>query len=108
MYAQLTSTHLSSDNIVGHTTTFHKNTFRRLPPPPDPTSPPSSSAPTLSPVPRVLNPGLRDKNKDSSVSGSAGAVGPNEVYVGWLEGVPESHIVFPNMLDGVHEWDLVR
>jgi hypothetical protein len=83
---------------------YLKTILKHLRPPSDPSSSPSST-PAPVPIPRILNPGSNDKDKEAS--GSSRVEG-SEVFVNWLEGIPESHVVFPTMVEGVNEWDLVR
>jgi peroxin-1 len=86
---------------------FYKASFRRLRPPVNPTETPADeSKPSSPPVPRVLNAGggagEEGKAADDKVPKNV-----HEAFVGWAEGVPEGHIVFPSMIKGVDEWDLV-
>jgi hypothetical protein len=55
----------------------------------------------------VLNPG-GSTSKGSKPVDAAAPKKVHELFVGWAEGVPESHIVFPSMVEGVDELDLVR
>ena len=63
------------------------------------------SATPSPPAPRVLNAGGSVGGEGKSVDAAPKV---HELFVGWAEGVPESHIVFPSMVEGVDEWDLVR
>jgi hypothetical protein len=40
---------------------------------------------------------------DRQQDGASGSI-----FVGWAEGIPEKHIVFPAFPDSVEEWDLVQ
>jgi hypothetical protein len=53
----------------------------------------------------VLNPGASAGEATKDVPGPKNV---HELFVGWAEDVPESHIVLTTMIDGVDEWDLVR
>jgi len=85
---------------------FLRVAHRRLPPPPDPSSSASSDRsepPTEQPAPRVLHAGGREqvyKNEDT--------VSTEEVYLGVVNDIMTSHIVFPVMPMGVEDWDIVR
>jgi hypothetical protein len=57
-------------------------------------------------VPRVLKAGGGAGGESKADDVSLKTV--RELFVGWAEGVPESHIVFPSMVEGIEEWDLVR
>lgn len=59
------------------------------------------------PAPRVLNAGGSTGNESKPVDAAAPKK-VHELFVGWTEGVPESHIVFPSMIEGVDELDLIR
>jgi hypothetical protein len=30
------------------------------------------------------------------------------MFVGWADGIPEKHIVFPAVSDSIEEWDLIQ
>ncbi|RDB24902.1 Peroxisome biosynthesis protein PAS1 [Hypsizygus marmoreus] len=79
-----------------------KSTLKRLPPPIDPSSPPSTSAPESTPMTRIIKAGATDKEKESN-----GANSTDHVFVGYLAGIPESHVVFPAAPREVEEWDIV-
>ena len=53
----------------------------------------------------MLNAGGRAGEATKDVPGPKNV---HELFVGWAEGVPDSHIVLTTMIDGVDEWDLVR
>jgi peroxin-1 len=73
----------------------------------NPNAPPQANTAPIapSPVPRVLNAGGNASEKAKDASGPKKV---HEVFVGWAEGLPESHIVLTSAIDGVDEWDLVR
>lgn len=80
-----------------------QSTLSRLQPPVDPSLITSQSSPA--PVPRILKPEASENfnHVDGKQDSAAGSV-----FVGWAEGVPDNHIVFPAFPDGVEEWDLVQ
>ena len=88
---------------------FHKATFRRLHPPANPTDPPGNvpNAKESQPVARVFTAGGGGERKGVADTDTDTA-GPKNVLVGWAEGILEKHVVFPSMVQGVDEWDLVR
>jgi hypothetical protein len=57
------------------------------------------------PPPRALNASASAGEATKDVPGPKDV---HELLVGWAEGVSESHIVLPTMIDGVDERDLVR
>ncbi|EGO02902.1 hypothetical protein SERLA73DRAFT_102940 [Serpula lacrymans var. lacrymans S7.3] len=84
---------------------FHKITYRRLPPPLDPTSSASNpTEPASSPAlePRLLKPG--DKSGSSPVE----KVATDTLFVGWSKEVLYRHIVFPGGLQNVNDWDIIE
>lgn len=46
-----------------------------------------------------------DKDQETTRGKKKGVI---QVLLGWVEGVPEKHVVFPTKIEGVDEWDLVR
>jgi peroxin-1 len=86
---------------------FYKATIRRLRPPMNPNAPPQANTAPIAPssVPRVLNAG---GNASEEAKDASGPKKVHEVFVGWAEGLPESHIVLTSAIDEVDEWDLVR
>lgn len=84
-------------------TTCFKATFKRLPPPVDSSSP--SPTPPV-PVARIIKPGITDQSK--APSDSKEDIGINDIFIGSLNGLAESHIVFPAAPDGVEDWDVIK
>jgi peroxin-1 len=97
-FSQLKPSHKFTKNAA--TIACFQTVLKRLPPPVDPSLSISASSPP--PVTRILKPEAADKvnHGDDGASGS--------VFVGWADGIPENHIVFPAFPDSVEEWDLVQ
>lgn len=89
---------------------FYKATVRRFKPPANPVEATPSASPAPTPVARVLVAGSMgsadaDKDQETTRGKKKGVI---QVLLGWVEGVPEKHVVFPTKIEGVDEWDLVR
>ena len=84
--------------------TFLRVVHRKLPSPPDPSS--SSKSDRTDPpieqvVPRVLHPRERvDQTQDTTST--------EDVYLGVVDNIMTSHIVFPVPPKGLEDWDIVR
>ncbi|KAH9485161.1 Peroxisome biosynthesis protein PAS1 [Psilocybe cubensis] len=82
---------------------FYQGSFTRVNTPPDPTFSSSPSA-LPEPVARVLNPGTHEEpglgNETASDAG--------DIFIGASEQVPNGHIVFPVLPEGLKEWSLIR
>jgi peroxin-1 len=80
-------------------------TLKRLPPPVDPSLTTLPTSPAPAPIPRILKPDAPGKadHVDAQQDGT-----PRRVFVGWAEGMPENHAVFPALPDSVEEWDIVQ
>ncbi|KAF8995495.1 P-loop containing nucleoside triphosphate hydrolase protein [Cyathus striatus] len=79
----------------------YKASIKRMPSPKSPSSNTSASsapAPGLS----ILNTDTSEKGKDSTEES-----GVISLYLGCKDGIVDNHIVFPVILDGVEEWDVV-
>ncbi|PPQ98400.1 hypothetical protein CVT24_004079 [Panaeolus cyanescens] len=83
--------------------TFYPAQFHRLSPPLDPSSSSTKPTSTSEPTNRVLNPGS-SKESDPTPSQPAAT---NEIYVGLLDDIPNNHIVFSALPEGIEDWDLV-
>jgi peroxin-1 len=107
-YSQLTNTYPIPEEDESNRQ-FYKASFRRLKPPVDPADTSGANKSTIPspPAPRVLNAGGSTGNESKPVDAAAPKK-VHELFVGWTEGVPESHIVFPSMIEGVDELDLIR
>lgn len=82
---------------------YHSATVKRLRPPLDPT-PSTASTSAAPPVAKVLNAGDKGLNKVADDAGKD----PGKVYIATMDGIPASHVVFPDLVENVEEWDLVR
>ncbi|KAF8637996.1 hypothetical protein AX16_010628 [Volvariella volvacea WC 439] len=89
----------------GRSVVLHPFSLECLPPPADPTAAISSSTePAPVPAPRILKAGASEEKGSSDPQ-------DNEVpllHIGWMDGIPEGHIVLPTLAEGVEEWDLIR
>jgi hypothetical protein len=54
----------------------------------------------------MLKPETADKS--DNVDGQQDGGGSGSIFVGWVENIPEDHIVFPALPDNAEEWDLVQ
>lgn len=90
----------SNSQVVG---SFYRGTFKILIAPSDPSS--SSLAPAAEPSAKVLNPGTHT-NSTSALDKTP--LNPNDIFIGTAENIPQGHIVFYALPDGLEEWDLVR
>ncbi|EIN06461.1 AAA-domain-containing protein [Punctularia strigosozonata HHB-11173 SS5] len=68
----------------------------------------SASAPSATPpATKVLNP-VGSKGKADGSSSDHETNGPQDLLLGWAEGVPEKHVLLEDTTLDVQEWDLVR
>jgi len=97
-FSQLRPSYKFDKNIA--TIACFQTTFQRLPPPIDSSSPNSSPPilPTAKPETAYMA---------NHVEGQRGSAS-RSMFVGWVDGIPEKHIVFPAFPDSIEEWDLIR
>lgn len=104
-YSQLKPSHGGFNKNTATVLCFEA-TLKRLPPPVDPslTTLPTSHAPA--PIPRILKPEAADKADHVDAQKQDDPL--RSVFVGWAEGIPENHVVFPALPDSAEEWDIVQ
>ncbi|KAJ2931208.1 hypothetical protein H1R20_g5824, partial [Candolleomyces eurysporus] len=83
---------------------FYRCQLRPLSPPADPSSPSSGPAPPDT-APRSLNLGSGEKADETKQSASQNT---RDILAGVHNDIPQHHIVFSALPEGVEEWDLVR
>ncbi|KAL0956260.1 hypothetical protein HGRIS_002414 [Hohenbuehelia grisea] len=83
----------------------YKASFKRLEPPVDPNASSNSASIPVTPSSRILNP-INATSKDTS-SAEPRTEDP-QVFLTYAQDVPDSHIVFDSLPEGLDIWDLVR
>lgn len=78
---------------------YHRASVRRIQPPKDPSSTAADQA--HNPDPLILNPGATHAINNT-------ASGVLDVLLVSVEGIPPLHLVFPILLGGIQEYDIVR
>lgn len=86
--------------------TLYAYMVKRLQPPVDPSSNPSTSSAAPSPPPSTVLTAGGSQEKDKTSPEQARR--ESEVYISWLNEIPDDHIVFRNLAEDIKEWDLIR
>lgn len=102
-WAGLTNTPYPLPQTAASDRQFYKTALAKLKPPPNPVES-DAAAPIPEPVAKILNAGGSEKVDEKG----DGKKKETSVWVGWADGVTESHVAFPVGVEGVGEWDLVR
>ncbi|KAF9238473.1 P-loop containing nucleoside triphosphate hydrolase protein [Melanogaster broomeanus] len=88
---------------------FLKLSYRVLQPPQNPLDAPrngDAAAEPPEPTPQVLHPG--GKSEVSPADKTAKVSTENVLFVGWSDKVLESHVFFPNGLEGIGDWHWIH
>jgi peroxin-1 len=83
-------------------TWFRHANFKKLQSPNDPSSSASTPQPVAEPTTRVLNSATREEGE------AVVTANPGDIYIGASVDIPNGHIIYSALPDGLEEWDLVK